>query len=943
VSRGVRRMKYNPAFLAEEELRAGFVVRNMELAYVLESLRENTSGASQHVLVIGPRGAGKSTLVQRVAGELRSDPQLARSYFPVRFGEESYEVDSAGALWLEALLHLGQQTEERRWQVAYEQLRRERDRERLRQLALAELHAFREASGQRLVLIVENLHLLLSEQISADEAWTIRHTLLNDPDIVLLTTATSRFAAIDAPDQAMYELFRVIVLDPLVAAECAVVWRHLTGQSADERQGRALEILTGGNLRLLAVLANFGSDAPLPAVLDNLHELIDDHTEFFKSNIEAIPPGERRVFAGLADHWAPATASELAELLRADVNLVSAQLARLEQRGVVSSSGTPRRKRYQLVERLYNIYYLLRRHGGASERVQVVVDFIAAYYAPDALVERLIGFAAQSLRAPGEQRALYINAFVSLYRKIADTHGPAIRERLPAGFLELPEVDPALRDSFAAQQRAQEALTAALMGPFRAWFDGSIVVDAIRGALQGAPGLTSLLAALKGEPPVAEEAFADLEEELARVRVAIRACCEGALARDDVSHADLGCVALLASLWVRDVPLVRAVMDRLLGSLRDHPYVRLIELHLVQSIAAAPPEVFAEGVQRLVAEHPEQLALPFAAALLCLGHGARQPAGTLFRGAVFWTRLVPLADALVEIFNDLRDEETDIVLEPRLAWLVPLLEPKRWTPAFTLLAKLAELAAGRPEDAVAVLTRGLKVGETSFVLRAQLAWLQRQRLGLFQEGEDTLRAVGMKVDEDWISQALHGVLLLEPQRDITAAIPVLTRSWQRFSAGLKAPFPRETRVIFWLFPALFLLTRHRIPRVFVSALRRSPEQAWADLEALTGDTPTMSAVLERAVISIAMRGDARRLLTWLTVPERPPVMGLVAHALASYLGEQSLAPREIEKIAEDVAFDLAWTRALYQIVSDEVVVREDVRAAPTGPSARSKRRPKWRR
>ena len=444
MSRGPRRMKYNPAFLAEEELRAAFVARHMELAYILESLRENTSGASQHLLIIGPRGAGKSTLVQRLASELRSDPELGALYLPVRFGEESYEVDSAGSLWLEALLHLGQQTGQQRWRDAYEQLRRERDRERLRQLALAELHTYHESSGKRLVLIVENLHILLAEQISPDEAWTIRHTLLNDPSIVLLATATAKFSAIEAPDQAMYELFRVIPLEPLVAAECATVWRHLTQQRTDERQGRALEILTGGNLRLLTVLASFGSDAPLPAILENLHALIDDHTEFFRSNIESLPPAERRVFAALADHWVPATASELAELLRSDVNIVSAQLARLEQRGVVSAAGTPRRKRYQLTERLYNIYYLLRKHGGASERVQVVIDFVAAYYAPEALVDRLVAFAVQSMATSEQQRALCIKAFLGLYGRVSETHGDAIRERVPEDFLKIPEISTVL-------------------------------------------------------------------------------------------------------------------------------------------------------------------------------------------------------------------------------------------------------------------------------------------------------------------------------------------------------------------------------------------------------------------------------------------------------------------------------------------------------------------
>ena len=56
---------------------------------------------------------------------------------------------------------------------------------------------------------------------------------------------------------------------------------------------------------------------------------------------------------------------EIAARARLETSKCSAQLTRLIERGVVQvSGGTARRKQYYLTERLYNIYYLLRRSRG---------------------------------------------------------------------------------------------------------------------------------------------------------------------------------------------------------------------------------------------------------------------------------------------------------------------------------------------------------------------------------------------------------------------------------------------------------------------------------------------------------------------------------------------------------------------------------------------------
>ncbi len=98
------KIKHNPGILTDEELIRSFVVRQHHLELILETIRENTGSANQHLLIVGPRGSGKTTLVRRVAAEIRSTPELDQQFYPLVFAEESYQVCSAGEFWLEALV-----------------------------------------------------------------------------------------------------------------------------------------------------------------------------------------------------------------------------------------------------------------------------------------------------------------------------------------------------------------------------------------------------------------------------------------------------------------------------------------------------------------------------------------------------------------------------------------------------------------------------------------------------------------------------------------------------------------------------------------------------------------------------------------------------------------------------------------------------------------------
>ena len=379
--------KFNPgAFQPDEELIGEFVVRKHEFNIVLEVLRGNVGAPScQHVLLVAPRGRGKTMLLARVVAELRTDRELSERLLPVRFMEESQEIFNLGDFWLETLFHLAREVGKTDPETAQELRDTHADLaarwrgEDLEDRARAAALNAADRLGRQIVLMVENLQTLCGD-VDEDFGWKLRETLQSEPQIILLATATSRFRGLDDAKEPFFELFRIVRLEPLDTEECRRLWQAISGDTVSGREIRPLQILTGGNPRLLVIVAGFAQHRSLHQLMENLVGLIDDHTEYFRSHLIGFAKTERRVYLSVIDLWQPSNTGEIAARARMDVRSVSTLLGRLVNRGAVAVEGSGKKRLYAATERLYSIYYKLRRECDEAAVVRNLIHFMTAFY-----------------------------------------------------------------------------------------------------------------------------------------------------------------------------------------------------------------------------------------------------------------------------------------------------------------------------------------------------------------------------------------------------------------------------------------------------------------------------------------------------------------------------------------------------------------------------------
>lgn len=398
--------KYNPHLWSAEQLRAIFVARQSELGQLLDTLRTTPADSvGQHTLLIGARGMGKSTLMQRLALAVDDDAELRAHWLALRFPEEQYTVNTVGQFWanvldslIDALEQRGQPTKALDAQA-----------QRLAALPAAEqaaacLDAINHCADQykqRLLLLVDNTDLLL-HNIGTSAHWSLRQVLQSNARLLWVGGSYQSLEADSHYHDAFLDFFRNIELRPLRLEEMQQALLALAATFGGDRARHAMQSqlnahperlptlrqLSGGNPRTTVMFYELLAHSPHGDVRSDLEALLDAMTPLYKARMDALAELPRKLLAHIFEHWAPISLGQLADASQVAKTSISPQLQRLQLDGLIEKTplhGTTR-SGYQAAERFFNIWYLMRFSPRRQRaRLAWLVEFMRLWFSQDEL------------------------------------------------------------------------------------------------------------------------------------------------------------------------------------------------------------------------------------------------------------------------------------------------------------------------------------------------------------------------------------------------------------------------------------------------------------------------------------------------------------------------------------------------------------------------------
>ena len=401
---------YNPALLPPERFALATSLRRPLAQRLLAILRRiGARGAPQHQLVLGAPGSGKTMLLRVLQSEILRDPDLAQRWLPITFPEAQWDVSRPADFWDNALAYLvvalsreGAEDEAQRLEAQREAL--PPGDEARAQAALALLTTTSRRLGRRFVLLVDTLDVVL-DRMKRDQ-WHMREVLSEEPRLLLIGASARAIEATYRYDAAFYDFFQLHELRPLARKALP----ELLGDVHPDdplahtlRLARRAPALFEALLDLLGtqprVLAMLGHQLQLSAMLDAsagataepAPELVtfalDALTPTMTARVEALAPQSQVVALALAACWHPARPNELAERTHLAANVVSAQLHRLVQDGVVEKVPLPRgwgRQGFQLTDRLLQVWLLMRMGQPHRRRLLRAAHLLAETHAGNA-------------------------------------------------------------------------------------------------------------------------------------------------------------------------------------------------------------------------------------------------------------------------------------------------------------------------------------------------------------------------------------------------------------------------------------------------------------------------------------------------------------------------------------------------------------------------------
>lgn len=390
---------YNPQRISDDVMLRTFIARKKEFQLLIKKIRqEKANSIPQHHLIIALRGMGKSTLLKRIEVELRQDLYKDK-FIPLLYPEEQYNLSNLAEFWLNSLDALADTLEVEKLPQFYQEIDKkvvELNRIKNNQLLAKETYDFFKAICKKIkrrpVLLVDNLNLVF-HRLEKEEQHTLRAWLMQNKAPILIGASAVSIEDTHNYGKPFYDAFQMHYLQKLNFADAVEILKELARltQSEDALPAIQQEIgklktihhLTGGNPRTAVMLFRLIAKGFSKNLNDDIEALLDEITALYKARFEVLSDTQQKIVDAIALHWDPINLGDLRAATRLENNQLSPQLKRLKEVGWIETLDAyqAKGKAYQISERFFNIWYLMRRSSRRQKRELLCLSkFLESFY-----------------------------------------------------------------------------------------------------------------------------------------------------------------------------------------------------------------------------------------------------------------------------------------------------------------------------------------------------------------------------------------------------------------------------------------------------------------------------------------------------------------------------------------------------------------------------------
>jgi tetratricopeptide (TPR) repeat protein len=387
---------FTPSLSKPETLEAITVGRRLELSRIVELVANSVNTrAKHHVLLVGPRGIGKTHLISLINHRLQSATELRDRMITVWLKEEEWGVSSFLDLLLRILRNLA---ETRQTDLKPETVESLFDIEP-KEAESSAARLLKKVSGDNtLVLLAENLDEIF-KGLGESGQQKLRSFIQENPFISIVATTQSLFAGVSSQTEPFYGFFSVYHLAAFSFAEAVEMLVKIAELRRDRALAdylktpegrarvRAVHHLVGGSPRLYVIFSEFLNRSAIEDLVTPFMKMLDELTPYYQERMRSLSHQQRQIVEILCDAGKPLTVKEIARRAFITHQTASGQLKQLREYAYVDSRQFGRESLYELREPLMRLTVEVKKNRG--EPVRLLVDFLRLWYSPEEIESRL--------------------------------------------------------------------------------------------------------------------------------------------------------------------------------------------------------------------------------------------------------------------------------------------------------------------------------------------------------------------------------------------------------------------------------------------------------------------------------------------------------------------------------------------------------------------------